>query len=80
MRRIAGVTIFCERRLQHLLVQQRVREQLLESRVLVLERTQPLGLADLHAAELLTPAVDGLVIHPELAGDVCLSRAAVDLA
>jgi hypothetical protein len=56
-----------------------IGEELLELGVLVLERAQPLGLVDLHAAELLLPAVVGLLGDAESAADVGGLGAGVDL-
>src|SRR5208283_4736466 len=53
----AGLPLFCDHRLQRLLVQRQVRHQVLQPPVLLLQRPQPPRLAYLHPTVLRLPAV-----------------------
>jgi hypothetical protein len=50
--------VFCDHRLQHLPVQTEIGDQPLQARVLILQRTQTLRFARVHAAELRLPRVN----------------------
>src|SRR5262249_62118446 len=55
--------VFCNHRLQHVLVQTQVRHQLAQPRVLVPQLLRLLRLAHIHPAVLRFPGVDGVLRH-----------------
>src|SRR5215211_9465373 len=58
-RRAAGVTSFCQQPLERLVVEHGVGQQLLEAEVLLLQRSEPLGLRHVHPGILGAPLVEG---------------------
>jgi len=75
----AGATILSEERPQRLVIEREVRHHGLESPVLVLERLEPLGLADVHPAELRPPPVEGHGADAEAPADLVHLRPRIDL-
>lgn len=71
--------VFCNHRLQHLLVQTQVGHQSLQARVLILQRSPTLRLPDIHAAKLRLPCVDRCLVHATLAGHVIHRAPSFDL-
>src|SRR3954470_9072793 len=69
---------FCEHRLQRLVIERLLRDNLLEPRILVLELAQTLRVADLHAAELCTPAIERLLGHAHSPAHIADLRAGLD--
>src|SRR6185437_16351121 len=61
---------FCDKVLQRRVVEHRVSQQALQLGVLVLELLEPLGLGDVHAAELRLPGVERRRADPVLAADL----------
>ena len=69
LRRSAGLSLFSEHFVEHLLVERQICHQLLQPPVLVLELLELLDFARSHPAELLLPAIEGLLADPELPTD-----------
>ncbi len=62
--------LFSQRLAGHLVLEQRLGQQLLEPRVLGLQLAQALGVRDAHAAELGAPQVEGRVTEAVLAAQL----------
>ena len=54
--------------LKHLFVEGQIRHQTLQALILFLELLQTPGVADVHAAELLSPSVERLRVDPKISG------------
>ncbi len=67
---IRASEVFSERLAQRRDVEHRLRQQLLELPVLIVQRLQPPRVGYLHAAIAITPVVEGRVADPVLAADV----------
>src|SRR5262245_62102774 len=65
-----GPYIFLHHRLQHLVVERQISDDRLEASILVLERTQLTGVANLHAAVLRPPPIEGVFADPVLPAQV----------
>src|SRR5690606_14224944 len=63
--------VFSEHLAQHRDIHHRLRQEPLQLRILVLELLQPLRLADLHAAILRAPVVEGRIADPVLPAQLC---------
>jgi hypothetical protein len=75
LRRASGVTIFCADILQNRVVEHLLGQQLLQPRVLLLERLQPAGIGNVHAAVLRLELVEGRRGDAVFAADVSGLRA-----
>nr|BAH89853.1 UDP-glucose pyrophosphorylase [uncultured bacterium] len=62
--------VFCQHLTQRRHIHHRLRQKLLQARILLLQRLQPLGLRHLHAAILLAPGVKGRVGYPVFAAQL----------
>jgi hypothetical protein len=66
----AGVTFFSQEVLQSGIVEHRIGQQPFQTGVLVYQTLQPLGLADIHAAILGLPFIDGRIADAVLAAQI----------